>query len=144
MKRFAFLTAAILLCMLSCREPSSVENFVKGAEGPYSFDVDMSDSTRTYDIWIYTRTDSRPALVKDVSGIPLDITWTSPGGKTFSETVYMPLRDSVRHFFYSSETSRPYRTGVVPIEPGIWKMEVSIPDSARIKGFRGLGVRVKH
>ena len=144
MRKSLPILAAMVLCTLSCREPVSIENFVKNPDGPWSFKVDMTDSTRTYDIWLYTRTDTRPSRLNQVSCIPLDMKWTSPEGKTFSETVFMPVRDSVRHFFYSGESSRPYRTGLSPVEHGIWSLEASVPDSARIKGFRGLGIRVIH
>ena len=47
-----------LFLLTGCREPMSVEKFVKG-EGPYTFFVDMGDSTAVYDFDLYTRVDAQ-------------------------------------------------------------------------------------
>lgn len=133
---------AALLCALSCREPSAREDFVAG-EGPYVFRVDMTDSTRVYDFTFYSRLDSRPSQLKGVVDMPLDIQWISPSGGVYGETVWLPLTDP-KATYYSRQIRRPYRTGVVPSEAGVWALAVFVPDSVSVPGLRGLGLIQSH
>ena len=66
-----------LAALAGCREPMSVEKFVKG-EGPYTFFVDMSDSTAVYDFDLYTRVDAPLDSLRKMTALPLQVTWTSP------------------------------------------------------------------
>ena len=79
---------AILLCVLltGCREPMSVEKFVRG-EGPYTFFVDMADSTASYDFDFYTRVDAPLDSLRKMQALPLQVTWTSPSFHVFREDV---------------------------------------------------------
>ena len=102
----------------------SREDFVKAdGSGRYEFAVDMSDSLCTYDLSFYTRLDGRDAP----SGFPMKIYLTSPSGQTYVEGVY---------FDCSSGVKVPYRTGLVPVEHGVWRMSVS----AVAQGMCGLGL----
>lgn len=122
LKRISAFVALIFLA-LSCSEPLSVETFVRNTGGAYTFEVDMSHIGCTYDISFYTRLDSR---IK-VPGFPMEIRWKSPSGEVFSETVY----------FDCSEHSRVlYRTGLIPVEEGVWTLDVR----ADADGMRGLGL----
>ena len=123
----------LFLLALSCRQPASTELFVK-APGPYVFAVDMADSTAAYDFDLYTRIDATefPAELR------LDVVWKGPASD-FKETVYLPVTRG--HSFFSQESYAPYRTGVVPSNPGQWTLHVSLPNPP--EGLRGMGLVVR-
>ena len=127
-----------LLLVTGCREPMSVERFVK-VEGPYSFFVDLSDSTATYDFEFYTRVDAPLDSLRKLTALPLQVTWTSPSFHVFREEVYMPMEG--RTTFFSREVRTPYRADVQPVEPGSWTLMVRAEDLP--EGFCGLGLVVK-
>ena len=71
---------------------------------------------------------------------PLEVTMVSPSAVEYSELVYIPVSafgpgDGPDYVFYEK-----YRSGLVPVEYGVWKMSVKVPD---IKGMRGLGLVVE-
>lgn len=126
--RFIILiTFAVLLCR--CGLPDSAEYYVTAGNaeaGVYPFNLDMADSTASYDVFFYTRVDGGRG-----GGLCLDVKWTSPSGKTFSETVYMNSGDS-------KGIKECYRSGLEPVEPGVWKLEIKPAGS--LPGLRGMGV----
>ena len=136
-------TGAVILLLaffLACSAPKGAEQFLKGA-GPWSFEVDMTDSLSTYDISFYTRRDCAPARRAQVAELPLTVEWVSPAADTLREVVYLPL--SAKSTFYSSETSIPYRKGVAPASHGVWTLVVTPHDTVTVRGLRGLGLAVK-
>ena len=142
MRKFFPIVMAVLVAAVSCREPSAREDFIAG-EGPFVFNVDMSDTTRLYDFSFYTRLDARPHLLETVVDMPLDITWAAPSGLEFGETVFLPLTGN-HATFYSRQIHQPYRSGVEPTEAGLWTLTVAKPDTVSIPGFRGLGLVQSH
>lgn len=137
MRRAASLILLCILCVTACREPLSREAFVKGP-GPYEFSVPMNDSTVLYDFDFYTRIDASPEDIRALSDLPLTITWTSPSGQRFTESVFLPLQG--RTSFFSRQIREPYRAGISPWEYGDWTMSVFVPVSASVPGMRGLGL----
>lgn len=122
-------SAAVLL---SCSRPESVERFIRAEKsdaGNYSFTVDVEDSLASYGFWFYSRVDG-----PSVTGLRLDVNWTSPDGDTMAETVYM--QDIGRN-----GSREPYRSWTVFPHPGEWKLDVRPCDPP--KGFRGLGLIYK-
>jgi len=112
----------ILLC--SCSRPMSVEKFVRAdGSGVYDFVMDMTDTLHAYDLSFYTRIEGKTAP----TGFPMKIYLTSPSGQTYVESVY---------FNCSEHAVVPYRTGLVPVEAGEWKMSVS----ADAQGLCGIGL----
>lgn len=129
MSRFASriaLFSALILSVLSCSEPLSMEKFILNQDGRYSFEVDMTHTDCTYDLYFYSRVDSW----KKVPEFPIDIVWTSPSGVRYSERVYF-LRDG--------HDKLAYRTGLVPVESGVWTLDAR----ADAQGLRGLGLICK-
>ncbi|MDO5321406.1 MAG: hypothetical protein Q4F39_03370 [Bacteroidia bacterium] len=122
--------AAFSLLPYACTPVSGYERFIRegNAEGGvYSFAVPFGDSLATYSISFFTRVDTpRSKVLEDA--VRLDVTWTSPSGKTAGETVYMD----------ASKEVETYRSGVAPGETGDWKIEVRVQDAP--PGFRGLGI----
>ncbi len=116
----------------------SMEKFVEG-EGPFTFFVDMSDSTATYDIDFYTRIDAPADSLQKLTAMPLQVTWTSPSFHAFREDVYMPVAG--QSVFFSRQIRVPYRTGVRPEEPGAWTLAVRVTDAP--EGLRGMGLIVE-
>ena len=60
---------------------------------------------------------------------PYVFQWTSPSDSLFREKVFLPLAPQVY---------LPYRAGVVPREPGEWKLTVTVPSAP--EGLRGMGL----
>jgi len=110
-----------LLSVTACDNPKVREQY-KFRGKDYVFEVDMTDSLATYDVYIYTRVDS------DHKGFPLEAIWTSPSGQKYSETTYFNLDLGQKQL---------YRSGLVPIEWGQWLLELSVPD---VEGMRGMGI----
>ena len=129
-----------LFCLLlaGCREPMSVERFIKG-EGPYTFFVDMSDSTASYDFDFFTRVDAPRDSLPEGLHLPLTVTWTSPTFHVFRETVYLPLDGEGTYF--SRQVRHPYRSGVRPDEWGSWTLSVRSDQAP--EGLRGMGLVVQ-
>ena len=132
-----FCLLSLLICT-GCREPMSVERFVKG-EGPYTFFVDMSDSTATYDFDLYTRVDAPLDSLRKLAALPLQVTWTSPSFHVFREDVYLPMEG--RTSLFSRQVRAPYRAGVRPEEWGQWQVVVRVPDAP--EGLCGMGLVVE-
>jgi len=124
MKNKCCLMLVLGLLAAACAKPHSHERFILG-DGPYTFTVDMSDSTVVYDFDLYTRVDSRKAP----EAIALEMCWKSPSDSVFRETVYL------------SGVYAPYRSNTVPARYGIWTLTVNAP--SRPEGFRGLGLVVR-
>ena len=81
------------------------------------------------------------AAAKD---FPIMVTWTSPSGQSYRENVYFVVHDEARGSnYYSSQYRKVYRTGLVPVEPGVWDLTVYVNSGKDVPGFRGLGVICK-
>ena len=134
-----YVSIGMLLCILltACREPMSVERFVKG-EGPYTFFVDMSDSTSAYDFDLYTRVDAPVDTLKKLAALPLQVTWTSPTFHVFREDVYLPMDGKMSLF--SKQVRAPYRAAIKPDEWGPWQLVVRVQNPP--EGLCGMGLVV--
>ena len=132
---YVLLLLSVLLT--GCKEPMSTERFVKG-EGPFTFFVDMTDSTASYDFDFYTRVDAPVDSIRKMGALPLTVTWTSPSFHVFKEEVFMPLEG--QGSFFSRQVRAPYRTGVQPEEWGQWVVAVRVTNPP--EGLRGMGLVV--
>ena len=132
---YVLLLLSVLLT--GCKEPMSTERFVKG-EGPFTFFVDMTDSTASYDFDFYTRVDAPVDSIRKMGALPLTVTWTSPSFHVFKEDVFMPLEG--QGSFFSRQVRAPYRTGVQPEEWGQWVVAVRVTNPP--EGLRGMGLVV--
>ena len=130
---------SVLLLAAGCQAPFSEERFI-AAPGPYEFQANLSDSTATYDFAFYTRLDGMPSELASARELPLRVTWTSPSDSVFTENVYMPLEG--RSLLFSRQVYQVYRTGVRPVEPGVWKLSVTVPYSGGREVLRGLGLEI--
>jgi len=137
MKRPGFILLLTCILLAGCREPMSVERFVKG-EGPYTFFVDMEDSTSTYDFDLYTRVDAPLDTLRRMAALPLQVTWTSPSFHVFREEVYLPMEGKMSLF--SKQVRAPYRAGVQPNEWGRWQVVFRVQDPP--EGLCGMGLIV--
>ena len=144
-KSFALVLAVLAAAALSCARPDSVEQYVgteqREPNGLYRYSIDLSDSLATYDIIFYSRIDAGRQRMAEAVDFPLMVTWTSPSGQRYRETVYFDVRDEAKgSSFYTSQYIKPYRTGLVPVESGVWDMTVHVNAGNEVPGFRGLGV----
>ena len=125
--------AAFVLSLCCCSRPTEMEVFVKSADavgGVYSFELPLEDSLATYDLSFYTRVDA-PVGHRPQGSVALDVRWESPSGETADETVHMD----------ASKQIEAYRSGVSPLEPGVWTLKVQVVNPP--EGLRGLGVVCK-
>ncbi len=129
--RRLFTVISALLLVASCHEPSETEQFIRGI-GPFTFAVDLSDSTATYAFDVYTRIDARDCP----ADLQLDMTWKTPSDSLFRETVFLPVNGPSSSF--SHDAYAPYREGVVPAEWGMWELVITVPKQP--EGFRGMGL----
>ena len=129
----------LLLGLASCKAPTSYEQFVRAdqaTEGEYRFILDLSDSTATYDISLYTRVDpSLMASSKEEEPLGITLCWF-PGDEdpVLRETVYLPYGGA-------KGSSALYRSGVKPSPAGNWCLVASPCDAP--DGLRGIGVVCK-
>ncbi|MBR1575583.1 MAG: hypothetical protein IJ654_03940 [Bacteroidales bacterium] len=108
----------------ACSRPATDEQYVfDDGSGQFDFDLDLSDSLCVYDLFFYTRLESRLAP----PGFPVRVYLTSPSGERYSESL-----------FYDASASLvvPYRTDLEPVEYGLWQLSVR----ARAEGLKGLGL----
>ncbi|MCR5019309.1 MAG: hypothetical protein K6A64_11000 [Bacteroidales bacterium] len=135
-----------LMYIVACREPSVSEEFIP-APGPYEFALDFSDSLAKYDVALFTRIDSHEKTMRALGELPVTATWVAPSldGEvplgTFTEEFFLPL-EGARRSYFSRQVWHPYRSGVVPAVYGEWKLTLSLPDSIKVHGMRGMGVEV--
>lgn len=131
----------VLLFLVSCARPAVVEEYRlsddRDSTGRFSFSLDMSDSAAVYDISFYTRFDCPAKVFCAMEDLPVNLELVSPSGCTYGETVYIPVSGfkSLKRGTYDSKVE--YRTGLVPVEKGMWEMNIAIPER---KGFQGIGV----
>ena len=137
MKNRWYISLLLGVALTGCREPMSVEKFVRG-EGPYTFFVDMVDSTAAYDFDFYTRVDAPLDSLRKMQALPLQVTWTSPSFHVFREDVYLPMEGKTSLF--SRQVRAPYRAGVRPEEWGPWQVVVKVQDPP--EGLCGMGLVV--
>ena len=121
---------ALGLALSACREPDSLELFVRQDEardGVYVYSLPLKDTTAAYDFWFYSRTEHN-ALES------LQLKWLAPSGDGFSETVYMRSVEP-------KGSKELYRSGMVPAQAGDWQLSVR---PVGVDGdFLGLGVICK-
>lgn len=131
MKR-ALVFISFLSLLAGCVRPLSYEQFVRSdqaTDGVYSFDVDMSDSLSSYTVSFYSKVDRKKPV-----DVPLQVLWTSPSGKEYSESVYMKMGQR-------KGDREVYRSSLVPNEFGDWTICVTSLND--LKGFRGIGIIVQ-
>lgn len=123
---------ALGLALSACREPDTLEQFVRQDEardGVYVYTLPLRDTTAAYDFWFYSRTGNR-----SLESLQLNVQWLSPSGDGFSETVYMRSVEP-------KGSKELYRSGMVPAQAGDWQLSVR---PVGVDGdFLGLGVICK-
>lgn len=148
------LPVTLLLLAAGCR-PASYEQFIRAdqaQDGEYVFALDLSDSTATYDLSLYTRVD--PALMAAATPsaeLALQVCWLArqpsvgeavPDSAALSclavpamsEIVYLP-------FGSAAGSVKLYRSGVRPVPAGEWQL--TITPMAPPAGLRGIGIICK-
>ena len=131
------LPVTLLLLAAGCR-PASYEQFIRAdqaQDGEYVFALDLSDSTATYDLSLYTRVDpTLMAAATPSAELALQVCWMNPGGEAMSEIVYLP-------FGAEAGSVKLYRSGVKPAPAGEWHL--SVTPIAPPEGLRGIGIICK-
>lgn len=123
---------SVLFLLLSCSAEGEVCSFVRRDDlsAPfYTFTVDMSDSSASYDISLLGRASRGP-----VNNLELKIRWIAPSGESFVDRVYMKT-------ITAHGDQERYWSGVVPRQNGIWKVAVLPGDGA--DGLLGMGLICK-
>ena len=136
LKSICVAVLAVAFSVASCKEPPSREKFILAEDsvfGRYDFEVDMTDTTRTYDLTLYTRLDG--AHLPD--SLPVSVSFVSPGG-TVSESELVFFTSGVQlvdSSYFSRGLKLPYRQDYLPEESGIWKLSVYARPAAYLRGF---------
>lgn len=140
-----FVLLSVTFIISGCSSADVVVSYVPvnkaDSLGRLQVGLEFPDTVASYDISLYSRLDCTAKEFSKLKEFPVGIELVSPSGKIYGETVYVPLDefggpDGAVHDF-----SVPYRTGVVPVEGGEWKMYITLPD---ISGLHGMGVILKH
>ena len=116
------LLAILLVLVVGCSRPASFEQFIRVADAPgglYRFELELPDSTATYDISFYT------ADLKE--SLQLEVRWNDDSGPLLNENVWIPAD---RHVAL-------YRSGLRQA-PG--KLCLRVRTINPPKHFRGLGI----
>lgn len=142
-----FAAVCCLWAVAACSRPVSEERFVKAsrtdAYGRYVFPLDLSDTTCRYDVGLYAVLDVEDPDFEAFSHLPLDILWESPSGRPFWEEVAVGRDCLVDSKYYEKSFRTAYRTDLVPVEPGIWRLSVSVPEADSWQGSMvGIGVKL--
>ena len=136
LKSICVAVLAVAFSVASCKEPPSREKFILAEDsvfGRYDFEVDMTDTTRTYDLTLYTRLDG--AHLPD--SLPVSVSFVSPGG-TVSESELVFFTSGVQlvdSSYFSRGLNLPYLQDYLPEESGIWKLSVYARPAACLRGF---------
>lgn len=134
------------LAVASCRKPSAMEFFVlnenRGEDGLYRYELDLSDSLATYDVYLYSRIDEQSSTLSQLDDIPMAAYWTAPDGEVYKDSFYFPVRDAKKGFF-SSEYKLLYREGIAPVQRGKWRLHIDVAQYEGVPVLRGLGVAYK-
>lgn len=137
---------AVLLALVSCREPLSRESFVRASArdtlGRYAFSLPLVDSSRTYDLSFYTRSTLSDRHFKNLPDTCYyDLVLESPSGSAFGETLCF-LRDSYSaSSFFSKAYNIPFREGFRPVEYGDWLLYIKVYDEETL-GLDGFGLKL--
>lgn len=130
-----------LVMVAACSEPAQMEYFCSSDDrdslGRFCYSLDMSDSLSTYDIAFYTRIDCSPKDFDALNDVRVDVELVSPAGLSYVETVYLPVASFSSRKRCTYDSIADYRTGLTPVEWGVWQMYLSLPE---IQGLRGMGV----
>ncbi len=148
------LLSALLLFAASCR-PASYEQFIRAdqaQDGEYVFALDLSDSTVTYDLSLYTRVD--PALMAAATPsaeLALQVCWLAPQpsvgeavpDSTALSCLAVPAMSEIVYLPFGAEAGsvKLYRSGVKPAPAGEWHL--SVTPIAPPEGLRGIGIICK-
>ena len=133
-----------LLCVLlavACREPASYEQFITG-DGPFVFQLDLSDPEASYDFDLYTCLDGTPGELEALPGVLLRAEWRTPSDSLFVEKIYLPFSGKGPSA-YSKQVYEPYRAEVVPAQTGRWTLTLRPEDRWVQLPWRGLGLVVR-
>lgn len=130
-----------LLLAASCSNPKSVEPFVPANEeaATYRFTLDLSDTTRVWDLGFYGRIDGTREQLEGLDVLPLDVRFTAPDGSQYGEHVRVPLRPETPLSLIFDET---YRRGMKPTQPGEWELTLTAPNAP--EGLTGVGIILNH
>ncbi|MDO4826170.1 MAG: hypothetical protein Q4B16_01250 [Bacteroidia bacterium] len=146
MRHLPAILLSVLTLLQACTRPAVTERFILREdcvqEGIYTFEVDMSDSAACYDISLYTRLDGNHQRPDAPEGVTLRMVWTSPSGGDYSENVYFSFAESSREDgFFSLQCLLPYRSGLIPVERGLWTL--TLGQTEPVRDLRGWGIICK-
>ena len=135
--------AVLLIFAAGCVRPVSDELFIR-ADGPdYEWEIDFTDTTKTYDLAFYSRIDCpRKLFVKMPANIYIKALFTAPSGSEYVENLTIHKEEFKHVSAYVRDAYIPYRKDLVPKEHGIWKFSLHIDNQYYFTGLRGMGLQV--
>lgn len=132
----------ILALLSCCTRPSSVEPFIirENSEygDTYSFDLDLSDSTRSCSLALYTRIERKPFGRYPADSLDLGIRWISPSDSSFLDHLVLSLAEPVDSSYATRDYIFSYKDLVEVSEYGRWRLRIQVRNNPEI--LRGLGM----
>ncbi len=150
-KLTAFLTAIILLSLLSCRsnvtftDSAAIPAETWKLDNVVTFSPTVSDTSTLHNIFFTIRTGSSYPF----RNIWLFVTTTSPSGKRLTDTLQYMLADEKGKWFGRGlgdvrELNLPYRIGIWFPEKGVYNFQVRHGmRNEDLKGVYDLGIRIE-
>ena len=137
----------VLVAVSACRRPAMEETFVRVADrdalGRYGFQVDLADSTLTYDLDLLVGMACDDVVFSSFRQLPLRLQWTAPSGQPYEETVWMRRKELSDSTFYEKHFWVEYRHVLRPVQAGVWDLAISIPENLSDQfNVTGTGLRL--
>lgn len=131
----------------SCSRPSYLEEFVRTSDrdayGRYEFTADMSDSLLSYNISLIAAFSSIDKKFNSFRSMPMQVAWESPDGRLYEGRAALTRKDMRDSSYFDKILSSEFAQGLVPVNAGVWKMYVKVPeDSLKKYGMTGVGIRI--
>ena len=140
-------TTALCGAVSSCSRPSYIEEFVRASDrdayGRYEFTADMSDSLSSYNISLIAAFSSIDKKFNSFRSMPMQVAWESPDGRLYEGRAALARKDMRDSSYFDKILSSEFAQGLVPVNAGVWKMYVKVPeDSLKKYGMTGVGIRI--
>lgn len=73
----------------------------------------------------------------------MQVAWESPDGRLYAGRAALTRKDMRDSSYFDKILSSEFAQGLVPVNAGVWKMYVKVPeDSLKKYGMTGVGIRI--
>jgi len=140
--RRAALILIVIAAAFSCTQPPSREMFISREKAEYgdtyAFDLDLSDTTVTFDVTLVTMFERKPFIPFGPDSLAVAMKWVSPSDSVYSDTTYVEMRMAADSTYFIKEVLTPLTVGPGRPENGTWRLMAKVKDAP--EAVRGLGI----